>query len=108
MIHSSGMRRIAFALLLFTPVYAQENGDTFRTSRLTAVIGNNAASGEHRAGYNGIFRLSAPGMDPSVYVPAFAGINLEHYFDARPTTVKEPKVFFEPRFAPMAFRKLSA
>jgi hypothetical protein len=80
--------------------------DTFRISRLVCTIGNNAAAGEHRAGYNGIFRMVAPGAEESVYVPAFAGLNLEHYFDGRPNS-EDPRVFFEPRHTPMEFRKLS-
>jgi hypothetical protein len=83
------------------------NFDTFRTSRLVCVIGDNAASDGHRAGYNGIFRMMAPGVDESVYVPAYAGVNLEHYFDAR-SKPDDPRIFFEPRFAPMKFRKISA
>jgi hypothetical protein len=86
---------------------AEPNSDTFRVSRLVCVIGNNAASGEHRAGYNGIFRMTSPELGESVYLPAVAGLNLEHYFDARPRS-EDPKIFFEPRHAPMRFRKLSA
>ncbi|HET8549007.1 MAG TPA: hypothetical protein VFL57_13415 [Bryobacteraceae bacterium] len=80
--------------------------DTFRVSRLLCIIGNNNAAGDHRAGYNGIFRMTAPGIDTSVYVPAFAGLNLEHYFDARPRQ-SEQHVVFEPRHAPMEFRRIS-
>ena len=79
---------------------------TFRVSRLECVIGNNAASGEHRAGYNGVFKMTAPGEVQSVYVPAVSGLNLEHYFDAGSRS-DDMKVFFEPRHAPMEFRKLS-
>ena len=32
----------------------------FSVSQLQCVIGNNAAAGEHRAGYNGVFQLTAP------------------------------------------------
>jgi hypothetical protein len=49
---------------------------------------------------------TAPGLDTSVYVPAIAGLNLEHYFDGRPRQ-SERAVFFEPRHAPMQFRRLS-
>ena len=31
--------------------------DTFRAGDLTAIIGDNAANGQHRAGYNGIWSL---------------------------------------------------
>lgn len=79
--------------------------DTFRVSRLECVIGNNAAAGEHRTGYNGLFRLTAPGGAPTAFVPTFAGLNLEHYFDGRLTRGNAP-VTFEPRHAPMQFRRL--
>jgi hypothetical protein len=99
-------------LLLNSSVRAQQGKagadfDTFRVSRLICVIGNNAASREHRAGYNGIFRMSAPGQNESIYVPSVAGVNLEHYFDARPRS-PDARVFFEPRHAPMEFHRLSA
>ncbi len=80
--------------------------DVFRVSRLECVIGNNKAAEGHRAGYNGVFRMTAPGVDASVFVPGIAGLNLEHYFDARPRQ-SEATVFFEPRHAPMDFRRLS-
>jgi hypothetical protein len=94
------------ALTLAIGFAGAQDFDTFRISRLTAVIGNNAAAGEHRAGYNGIFRLTTPGSDQSAYVPAVAGLNLEHYFDSRPRS-SDVKVFFEPRNVPMQFRKIN-
>jgi hypothetical protein len=98
-------------LTISLSAYAQEgrpgvDHDTFRVSRLQCTIGNNTAMGEHRTGYNGIFRLTAPNVDQSAYVPTVAGVNLEHYFDARPRST-DNKVFFEPRNVPMQFRKLS-
>jgi hypothetical protein len=80
--------------------------DTFRVSRLVCAIGNNKAADDHRAGYNGVFRMTAPGSGLSVFVPAFSGLNLEHYFDGRPRQ-SEREIFFEPRHAPMEFRRLS-
>jgi hypothetical protein len=105
-------RAVSTALFLgLASLFAQEgkagtDHDTFRVSRLTCMIGNNKAAGDHRAGYNGVFRMTVPGSDTSVYVPAFAGLNLEHYFDRRPRQA-EREVFFEPRHAPMEFRRLS-
>ncbi|MCP5109362.1 MAG: hypothetical protein GY953_00855 [bacterium] len=100
------MRTITLLLCfaLAAPAWAADSG-TFRASRLQCAIGNNAAAGEHRAGYNGIFRLSAPGDSKTVYVPAFAGVNLEHYPDASPRS-EDRAIFFEPRHAPMKFRKV--
>jgi hypothetical protein len=98
-------------LALCAPAHGQDgkpgvDHDSFRVSRLQCTIGNNASIGEHRAGYNGIFRLTAPNADESACVPTLAGINLEHYFDARPPST-DSKVFFEPRNVPMQFQKLS-
>ncbi len=77
----------------------------FSVSQLQCVIGNNAAAGEHRAGYNGVFQLKAPDAPKNAFVPLYAGLNLEHYFDA--ATVSEDRaVFFEPRNAPMSFQML--
>jgi hypothetical protein len=102
---------IAVLLCLAGSVFPQEGRrgtdyDSFRVSRLVCDIGNNKPAGDHRAGYNGVFRMMAPGAQNSVYVPAVAGLNLEHYFDGRPRQ-SEREIFFEPRFVPMEFRRLS-
>ena len=76
-------------------------------SQLAATIGTNAPLGAHRAGYNGVFALSTPANSRNPFVPAYAGLNLEHYFDGRPRPA-DARVFFEPRHAPMALRQLSA
>ena len=84
-----------------TPDYSE-----FAVSQLRCTIGNNAAMGEHhRGGYNGIFTMSAPGQDETPYVPFYAGFNLEHYFDSRPRH-SDGNILFEPRKAPMEFRRL--
>lgn len=78
----------------------------FAVSQLRCIIGNNAPMGErHRARYNGIFEMSAPGEAVSPFVPDYAGFNLEHVFDARPRSA-DGDVFFEPRVAPMTFRRI--
>ena len=83
------MTRVMAAGLLLAACLSAQDGqagvdyDTFRVSRLHCVIGNNKAVVDHRNGYNGVFRMTAPGQNMSVYVPAVAGLNLEHYFDAR-------------------------
>ncbi len=82
------------------------NFATFNVSRLTCVIGNNAEDGVHRAHYNGVFRMSSPDEEVTPYVPLYAGLNLEHYFDARPRN-PDSTIFFEPRHAPMTFRKVN-
>jgi len=80
---------------------------TFETTQLQCVIGNNAPLDGHRGGYNGVFALRAGADAESAFVPLYAGLNLEHYFDVRPRN-PDPKVFFEPRHAPMAFSRLDA
>jgi hypothetical protein len=82
--------------------------ETFTVGDLTAVIGDNAAAGEHRAGYNGLWSLTHRTEKTNLFVPAVAGFNLEHVFDGE--TLDPPgqtKIFFEPRNAPMRLRRLS-
>src|SRR5947209_11045937 len=83
--------------------------DTFTAGDLTAVIGDNAAHGEHRAGYNGIWSLTHKTEPANLFVPTVAGLNFEHIFDGE--TLDPPgktTIFFEPRNAKMTFKKLSA
>jgi hypothetical protein len=87
------------------PAVAEAHCGTFRASRLECVIGNNIATGVHRAGYSGVFNVTAPGAPDSAFAPAFSGINLENYFDASGRN-PDRTVFFEPRHAPMTFRRL--
>ncbi|MFN9892832.1 MAG: DUF1080 domain-containing protein [Acidobacteriota bacterium] len=63
-------------------------------SQLAAAIGANAPAGAHRPGYNGVFALSTPTRPANPFVPAYAD-------------PADPRVFFEPRHAPMALRQLS-
>lgn len=82
---------------------------TFSLGDLTAVIGDNAADGGHRAGYNGIWSLTHKTHDRTLFVPAVAGMNLEHIYDGETLDARgETKIFFEPRNAKMTFKKLSA
>jgi len=78
---------------------------TFRVGELTAIIGDNTAHEQHRAGYNGIWSLRHDACDSSIFVPTVAGWNLEHIFDGQASDAQE--VFFEPRHAPMTFRQIS-
>jgi hypothetical protein len=82
--------------------------DTFQAGDLTAVIGDNTAAGEHRAGYNGVWSLVHRTELANLFVPAVAGLNFEHIFDGdKRDSDRSRKIFFEPRHAPMTFRKLS-
>lgn len=78
---------------------------TIKAGDLTAVIGNNSAEGEHRAGYNGVWSLRHASSKRSVFVPALAGLNLEHIITGE--RLEDGKIFFEPRNAPMSFKQLS-
>lgn len=83
---------------------------TLETSHLKVMIGNNkswpAEAPIHRAGYNGIFSIESKDQPDTPFVPAYAGMNLEHYFDAAPRKARE--VFFEPRYATMQLRRINA
>ena len=81
--------------------------DQFSVGDLTAVIGDNAAHQGHRAGYNGLWSLRHKQSTRSVFVPGIAGLNLEHVFNGE-TEFGGQDVFFEPRRAPMTFRKMNA
>lgn len=72
---------------------------------LTAVVGDNSADGEHRAGYNGVWSLNHSAGSRSVFVPAVAGLNLEHIVTGE--HLNDRVRFFEPRNAPMTFSRLS-
>lgn len=67
-------------------------------------IGTNAALDQHRAGYNGVWSLVPAGLSESLFVPAFAGLNLEHYFDGWHNGKRE--ILFEPRVAPMELERV--
>lgn len=78
---------------------------TLKAGDLAAVIGDNSAVGEHRAGYNGVWSLRHSAGTRSVFVPAVSGLNLEHIVTGE--KLEDGKVFFEPRNASMSFRRVS-
>ena len=78
---------------------------TFKVGELTAIIGDNTAAGNHCAGYNGIWHLTHESSQRNLFVPAYAGWNLEHIFDGH--TNGSSEIFYEPRHAPMTFQRLS-
>ena len=83
--------------------------DTFSAGDITAVIGDNAAQDNHRAGYNGLWSLTHKAEKTNLFVPTVAGLNLEHIFDGETLDpMGETKIFFEPRNSPMEFKKISA
>src|SRR5437867_3348926 len=77
----------------------------FKIGDLIAVVGDNGAEGNHRAGYNGLWSLRHRNSR-TVFVPTVAGLNHEHIFDGE-TDDHAVEVFFEPRHAPMELRKMS-
>jgi hypothetical protein len=78
---------------------------TLKAGNLTAIIGDNTSDGEHRAGYNGVWSLQQSEGTRSVFVPAVAGLNLEHIVTGE--RLEDSKIFFEPRNAPMTLTKLN-
>lgn len=114
---------LAAALVALRPVTAlvADDGDhgrgvatasdvaRLRVSRLECLVGNNKSVesefGRHKAGYNGVFWMRSPDQPETPFVPTFAGLNLEHFFDARGHY--EGHSFFAPRWAPMQLKHLS-
>jgi hypothetical protein len=82
--------------------------ETFRIGDIMAIIGDNTADGDHRAGYNGLWSLTHRTEPVNHLVPTVAGLNFEHIFDGdKRDGDGTRKIFFEPRNAPMEFRKIS-
>ncbi|HLW66187.1 MAG TPA: hypothetical protein VKS79_12820 [Gemmataceae bacterium] len=82
--------------------------ESFKVGDIAAIIGDNAAHGDHRAGYNGIWSLTHRTEPMNLFVPTVAGLNFEHIFDGdKRDGDASRKIFFEPRNAPMEFRKIA-
>ena len=81
------------------------NNTTLKAGDLTAIVGDNAAEGEHRSGYNGVWSLRHASSSRDIFVPAFAGLNLEHIVTGE--HLDDSSTFFEPRNAPMSIRQIS-
>jgi len=79
--------------------------ETFRSGDLTAVIGDNEAYPGHRAGYNGVHRLTHRTNPSSLFT--VTGLNLEHIFDGDQDLRGDVKILFEPRNFPMTLTKIS-
>ena len=90
--------------LRFTP--SSKPYIVLRCGPLTAVVVDNQAVDDdvlpgHRAGYSGLGALRHDRQSRNLFVPAYAGLNLEHILDG---TQQERAVLFEPRNAPMELR----
>lgn len=92
-------------LLCLSLIVSADDFDTFESEELQCIIGNNARMEDHRSGYNGVFQLISIHQDKNIFVPAYAGLNLEHIFHPH-INLEERTEFFEPRNAPMTFTKL--
>ena len=76
---------------------------TFSVGDLTATfVDNKAVPPVHRAGYNGIAVLMHKDQPDSIYVPYYAGFNLEHIFSGDSLLQK-----FEPRRHPMTLSQIA-
>ena len=58
----------------------------------------------HGDGFNGMASLKHVNRQENLFVPRFAGLNLEHIHDG---TNQERSILFEPRNAPMQLRKIN-
>lgn len=76
---------------------------TITAGDLTVTFADNSAFGKHhRAGYNGIAELRHKRQSANVFVPLYAGFNLEHIFGG-----DRLERLFEPRQHRMTLKKLS-
>lgn len=82
--------------------YETENVLTIEKGDLKVIfVDNTAISPQHRKGYNGIAQLYHALEDSGIFVPAYAGFNLEHIFGG-----DSLEQLFEPRMHPMTlYRK---
>ncbi len=77
-----------------------------RRGALSAVlVDNREHPPHHRAGYNGLAEIRIDG-GPSPFVPAYAGLNLEHVNNGR--IYSDRNLQFEPRRHPMELRRIDA
>ena len=81
--HRAGMRRRDFirastaaALVSHARAEPKMSHTTLQAGDLAAVIGDNSALGEHRAGYNGVWSLQHAKGTRSRFVPAVSCVNL--------------------------------
>jgi len=104
------LQSTAVAALAARPNWSQGNdglsagSETLSAGDLSAVVGDNSAAGQHQTGYNGVWSLRHKACPRDLFVPSYAGLNLEHIFTGVPMNTKE--IRFEPRYAPMSLRRL--
>jgi hypothetical protein len=91
--------------LIIISCEGEKKGTPITISRgdIEAVFIDNLSYGEfHRTGYNGIAELRHKSQDSTLFVPFYAGFNLEHIFGG--DSLME---LFEPRRYPMYLKKIS-
>ena len=92
------------------PAYTPVDGHHVRLAagHLQVVVTDNAAwPPHHRARYNGIASLTHDAEPRSLFVPAYAGLNIEHVLDGAETR-GGPDPLFEPRQCPIELRRIGA
>ncbi|MCM4166354.1 hypothetical protein DHD08_01520 [Arenibacter sp. H213] len=98
-------KTIVLALIIQTgfqySIYGQ-SPVTLENGALKAMFIDNSSYGLHKKGYNGIANLFHNNQDSTLFVPEFAGVNLEHIFGGDSLTS-----LFEPRRQPMTLKKIS-
>lgn len=73
------------------------------TKELQIEISDNEQHGVHKKGYNGISSLTSVHYPQNLFVPTFAGMNLEYFYNGdREYFLQQP---FEPRKVPMSISK---
>ncbi len=78
-------------------------GETISVGDLHVVFIDNKKYGEHhRSGYNGISELRHSAQNSNLFVPFYAGFNLEHIFAGDSLSN-----LFEPRKSPMELKRVS-
>lgn len=80
-----------------------------KRGEISIIVIDNAAGGspplsEHRAGYNGVARLTRSSRSENLFVPAYAGLNFEHIHDGTLAVNREK---FEPRRSDMQLRVIN-
>jgi len=92
---------LAFLTMGYGGARAAEHTAQLDTAKLQVVIADNEAYGpEHKGGYNGVAELHLAGAEEkNLFVPTYAGLNLEHVFSGDATSFGWN--IFEPRRVPM-------
>ena len=74
---------------------------------IEAVVTDNAPwPPHHRGRYNGVASLTHKAEARNLFVPAYAGLNIEHVLDGAETR-KGPDPLFEPRLCPIQLRRIN-